>query len=116
MAQRWKTFTPNSTLPAADVNDVLNPSTADHLARAVAAGEATASVVANGNVDVTVSLPSGRFTSAPKIQLTLQGTSAGMVNMSAVIRTVSSTSFQFRVHNTGTTAGGIPVHWLAVQM
>lgn len=111
MASRWKTFTPNSTLPAADVNDILNPSTADHLARAVAVGTATIPASGTTSATLVVSLPAGRFTSAPMVFLNVN-------NQIYNARADNETATSFRIVMWYTTAMGSAtvIRWFAVQM
>lgn len=120
MAQRWKTFTPNSTLPASDVNDVLNPSTADHLARSVATGTANLSIAGGSNTTgfVSVSFPSGRFSSPPVVVATSGATTGNLASVSVYVSSITSTGFSLRVtaDNTPSTSQSAPVRWIAVEM
>lgn len=114
MASRWKTFTPNSTLPAADVNDCLNPQTADHIPRAQEVGTRSVTVAGSATTDFTVTLASGRFTGLPRVMLTGAGTQA--INCIYHIVSASSSSFTFRVRNTVTSSSSFQMYWHAIEM
>ena len=112
MASRWKTFQPNEILPAADVNDVLNPATANHIPRAVAAGRAT--VPGTIGATTAVTFPAGRFTSAPVVTATLNSSSGSHNYNAPRVFNVTATGFSLLTSISTTTAGEI--NWIAVQM
>lgn len=118
MAQRWKTFTANSTLSASDVNDVLNPSTADHIFRAVAAGKIGVPATANSVGNVTINFPAGRFTTPPLVVACFQSSSNVVIgNMSVLVNGVTTTSASLRINNASSTGfSSLDVAWIAVQM
>jgi len=114
MASRFKTFSPNSTLPAADINDCLNPATADHIARAQAAGSQSVTVPANGSTDYVIDLPAGRFTTWPYVQLT--GAGAQAVNCICTVYTVTATKLTIRIKSLVSSSSMFTVYWLATQI
>lgn len=79
---------------------------------AVAAGILTIASAAVGRTSYTVTTPVGRFTQAPVVQLTGQGTAPDTRSYS--VGTRSATSFMVWVY--ATAAGGTTVHWTAHQM
>ena len=111
MASKWKTYASNEILTATDVNDSLNPSTADHIPRAVAAGRAT--VPGTSGATTVVAFPAGRFSATPVVTATLNSAS-GSHNYNAV-RVYNTTSAGFSLL---TNVGSVPadVNWIAVQM
>lgn len=111
MASRWKTFQPNEILPAADVNDVLNPTTADHIPVAVAAGRRSQAVGTTA-FSVTVPFPAGRFTVAPVVTVSPEDTYPGAVSVSAT--GISTSGFTLRIERAASAT--TIVNWIAVQM
>ena len=119
MAQRWKTFNANTTLPASDINDCLNPSTAEHIPRAVAVGTATvASIPASGQGSLTVNFPVGRFSATPNVTITPNGSYAtAMRSILGAVSAITATGFTITAYNTSATAfTNIAFNWQAVQM
>lgn len=116
MAQRWKTFTPNAVLPAADINEVLNPSTADHIPRAVATGITSCTVDGQSSPSVAVTFPTGRFTSAPVVVATPSSPAGAANQVQAITSAVTASGFSIRLTRSLTGSSTvIPVHWIAIQ-
>jgi hypothetical protein len=64
-------------------------------------------------VNVTVTLPSGYFSSAPTVVATVAGTSTASAYF-PVLHTIASNQFQARVWRTvGTTAESLTLQWIA---
>lgn len=101
-----KTFLAGEVLTADAVNNELNPSTAAHLARAVAGGAVT--IPEQGYVDIT--FPVGRFSSPPIVMATIA--SGAGAYATAIARAVTVTKTGFRLISTA----GVAVSWLAVQV
>lgn len=110
-----KTFTSGSTLPAADINTYLNPSTADHIPAATAAGTAATPALAAGaglGSAVIVNFPAGRFTTPPVVVA-----STAQYRVVASTQLVTTTqAFFYLFNNTTGAAGASTLHWIAVQM
>ena len=107
MAQ-YKEFRPGEILRAEDINGVLNPTTASHIPRAVAAGTETM-----GSAQVqTVRFPSGRFTRPPIVTATVASGSGAFTWDAPKIINITATSFQIFAKN-GT---NVPINWIAIQM
>ncbi|WP_402843808.1 DUF859 family phage minor structural protein [Microbacterium sp. GXS0129] len=109
--KRWRV---NSTSPFVDWVKVYDENNYVRLPAAMAAGEvAHGAVGGNAGVSVTVTLPSGRFTQTPIIQLTSQ--SQQTLTLATITR--STTSVSIRVSNWATTASGSgSIGWTAIQM
>lgn len=72
-----KSFAEGEILTAADVNEVLNPTTAGHIPWAVAAGAASLTIpAAGGSASTAIVFPPGRFAVAPVVTLTPDTSSA----------------------------------------
>lgn len=110
-----KTFTSGSTLPASDINTYLNPSTAEHIAAATAAGTAPMPAVAAGagiGSGVVVNFPAGRFTAPPVVVAT-----SAQYRVTVTTQLVTATQAIFYLYNNTTgAAGASTLHWQAVQM
>lgn len=108
-----KTFANDEILTAQDVNTHLNPSTADHIPYAMAAGEVTVPVAGDprqGNKDVT--FPPGRFTVPPVVT-----TSVNHAYYSHSSNNVSTVGFNAYVDTSrNSTISSTVVRWTAVQM
>jgi hypothetical protein len=80
---------------------------------AQAQGAATLNLTTNPTASVTVTLPAGRFTQAPRVQLT----PSSSLWMPSLVSAITATSFSVIARNilatTGT--GTSDVHWLATQ-
>lgn len=118
MASTHKTFQDNEILTASDVNNALNPTTADHIPRAVATGRDLVPAPANDVGTLQVSFPTGRFSSPPTVVASIEGTSRYTGSMSANVNNITATSFELVMANNNTSTGfpTVPVRWIAVQM
>lgn len=116
MPSTWKTFAANEVLTAADVNNALNPSTAPHIARAVAAGTAVIST-SSATTSLVVPLPAGRFTAPPTVVITVYGTSGREHLYAYKVSATSSSQFTlWVVPFSGTSGtGNVSVNWIAMQ-
>ncbi len=110
----WKRWRVNSSSPFVDWVKVYDENNYVRLPAAMAAGEvAHGAVGGNAGVTVTVTLPSGRFTQTPILQLTSQ--SQQTLTLATTSRSTSSVSI--RVSNWATTATGSgSIGWTAIQM
>ena len=121
MASTFKTFVPNEILTADDVNDALNPTTADHIPRAVAANlESIACSAGSTGTQTSVATfdidyPPGRFSSAPVVTVHLQNTYLCR-SMVAVVTSRSSSGFSGTIYSSGTPAVTVGLAWHAIQM
>ena len=110
MATLRKTFLDGAVLPASDLNDALNPTTADHVPYATSAGSVTCSATSTG-----VIFPPGRFSATPIIELSIDST-----NLKLVARPINRTTNGFSVYlgNSDSTAltGSHTILWTATQM
>lgn len=116
MASTFKTFRPGEVLTAEDVNNALNPSTADHVPRAVAA-DVTLINATGSPTSQYVALPAGRFTDAPVVTISLNG-STGQEHLYHV-KTTSPTKNGFTIHLFALAGAGsatLRAHWHAIQM
>lgn len=118
MPSTHKTFMPGEVLSAADVNNALNPDTADHVAYAVAAGGFSAGQKSGVSYTHRVTFPAGRFTVAPIVVATIAN-SAGGTQLLQLVVTAATKDYADLVFFL--TTGSMSNHWCtanwtAVQM
>lgn len=109
-----KTFRTTEVLTADDVNRHLNPSTAEHIPYAMAAGVVEVTGPGNApNAAAPVTFPAGRFTQPPVVTATTRSSS-----MIPYISSPDASGFGAGVrHYQGSNfSSTIEVHWVAVQM
>lgn len=116
MASTHRTILTGDALTADYLNPLLNPSTADHIPYAMAAGTATATITTGGAIDVVVTYPAGRFSSTPIVTACPAMTHAGTIGSTVLVHTQSSTGFFIRFQQPSNVAGNFAIAWIAVQM
>ncbi|MDU5380545.1 hypothetical protein JMX17_06690 [Cutibacterium avidum] len=122
MSSTHKTFQTGEILSADDVNNALNPDTADHIARAITAGVTTIRTNSSPGTAqaVTVPLPSGRF-SKPPIVVTSVATAAGGTGK-IISRGYDTTPTTMKIclfmgdGQNLPSSQSVPVSWIAIQM
>lgn len=82
---------------------------AETLARASAAGSGTITAAANGTVNQLVTLPAGRFKTAPAV--TVNPITGAPKDRACAARDSTVTSFKFYLYST--TAGAVAFDWIA---
>ena len=113
MSSQHKTFVDNAVLTAAEINNNLNPTTADHIPYAAAAGALSAGFASQFRSRITVNLPSGRFTVAPVAMAAVSSQDCYVTVVSATSTTVTiDVTRRDFVAWTGTIYGS----WIALQM
>ncbi|MDU7361226.1 MAG: hypothetical protein E7L00_08485 [Propionibacteriaceae bacterium] len=117
-----KTFARGEILTAQDVNDYLNPSTAEHIPSAMAAGRASVTIpkgfTQGKSANVTITFPPGRFSQIPALTVTVwMGTSYAFVGVidsitkdRAVVSVVAPISWSIEAATT------VSMFWIAVEM
>lgn len=110
MATR-KTFARGEILTAQDVNDYLNPSTADHLATAVAAGTTEITGELGKSTISHINFPPGRFTEPPIVTTTIYSKSGSVGWNPPRIASVTASGFDVLTNH-----GSSAINWIAVQM
>lgn len=120
MGSVHKQFSEGEVLTHSDVNDALNPTTADHLAYAEAAG--TFQITYRGGTAATASVafPAGRFTQPPIVVVTIQSAAGNTAQQIVRAYSASTTGFTVAVlkaaGGTLPTSGWAPISWVAIQM
>lgn len=115
MPSTRKTFTDGEVLTAQDVNNALNPSTADHLATNVHLQLVTVSINNARYGDANITFPAGRFTTTP-IPLAAVYASGGDVSATARAWATSATAGVVRVGVPANATTSVQVAVFAVQM
>jgi len=115
-----KTFTSGERLFASDLNENF-----EHLDKKTSFGATLASgsltlnsVGQREEVSTFVKFPTGRFSSAPNVIVNWSRSDANTTNartMNAFATSITSSGFNFRITNNGTTASDVNGYWLAVQ-
>lgn len=122
MASIHKTFQVGEVLASADVNDGLNPATADHIPWAMDAGSANLTLTPGAAVAyLAISFAGSRFTKTPVVTATLAGAASGTKTLVARQWNTTTTGCTVGVYNP---AGNLPadvpstvsINWTAVQM
>jgi hypothetical protein len=114
MPSLHKSFVPNEILTADDINATCNPTTADHMPYAMAAGRV--GIVINGSsASATINFPPGRFTAAPLIF------PIHRENIRVILRIPSSSSTSALISvatadNSTVSNFNLTVDWSAIQM
>lgn len=122
MASIHKTFQVGEVLASADVNDGLNPATADHIPWAMDAGVANLALTPGAALaQLAISFAGSRFTKIPVVTVTLSGAAGGTQTLVARQWATSTTGCIIGVYNpAGNLPAGIPstvsINWTAVQM
>lgn len=122
MASRWQTFTPGQTLEAADLNDSLNPHTADHIPRATATGNIAPTQNHTGSyVKRTITFPAGRFSKPPLVFCQSNGGAAGgsnkvIISVGTVTPTTADIYFYPIAGQTFALSDWAGCYWHAIQM
>jgi hypothetical protein len=73
----------------------------------------------SGANHVTLTFPAGRFSVAPVVLLTFQSIPANTIYLDPRVSTITATSCEIYIYNTGTTTvaySGLHVAWTATQM
>lgn len=121
MGSVHKSFSEGEVLTHTDVNDALNPTTADHVPFAVWAGRVNVQCTAGqawGQQVVT--FPVGRFTKAPTVTVSIATGAGGTKNK--MIRHFGSSATQVTVgieqgqNGNLTETASVPVDVIAIQM
>lgn len=109
-----KTFAKNEILTSNDVNDYLNPASAEVIPYAVAAGTVTVQAASGspGVGSTPVTFPSGRFSATPVITVSAHSGAATVVNAQINNPTADGFDAVLLRNNTVETT----IHWIAVQM
>lgn len=122
MSSTHKTFQTGEILSADDVNNALNPDTADHIPRAMAAGTASLHTPSSSTVValVKIAFPAGRFTKTPVVTVSMATASGGLNKLVARAWDITPSGATLGVYQgdgqnvpSGAT---IPLSWIAVQM
>ena len=119
MASIHKTFQVGVVLASADVNDGLNPTTADHMPYAVASGTVSWSISSANSADAYVTFPSGRFTKTPTVMITPQSAGGGIQRIQFHAFPVTPTGVTIRgitYDASNTTIATQTIGWVAIQM
>ena len=119
MSSTHKTFQTGEILSADDVNNTLNPTTADHIAYAIESGLST---IPKGNSNIwslNVSFSPDRFSKPPVVVTAISTTAGGTANIACRVTGVTSESMKLYLLTTdGSKIGtkyGVPVTWIAIQ-
>lgn len=122
MSSTHKTFQTGEILSADDVNNALNPDTADHIARAIAAGVTTITTTSSPGTAqaVTVPLPPQRFSKPPIVVTSVNTAAGGSQKIISRGYDVAPTSMRLcLLMGDGQplpASMSVPVSWIAVQM
>lgn len=122
MSSTHKTFQTGEILSADDVNNALNPDTADHIARAITAGVTTIRTNSSPGTAqvVTVPLPSGRFSKPPIVVTSVATAAGGSEKIISRGYDVTITSMRLCLlmgdGHPLPASTSVPVSWIAVQM
>lgn len=118
-----KTFERGEVLTADDVNAYLNPETAPHLAKSVAAGTQSITIPAGSTYanapTVTVNFPAGRFAAAPTVVATVrQALTAWPITAMVRTKTATSVTFQISWDSSYGLSNSVTVNidWVAVEL
>lgn len=115
MASKHKVFQPNEILTAEDINDALNPQTADHIPKAMAAGTVQWDTDSNTTEELNVVFPTGRFTTTPVMTTSVTDSTAAPTYGNHVITQIDSTGAKVLVNN-GFGGRSRVLYWIAVEM
>ncbi|WP_130864640.1 hypothetical protein [Acidipropionibacterium timonense] len=122
MASTHKTFTRGEVLTSDDVNNALNPTTADHIPYAIATGTVTVTISASGTSGTgSITFPSGRFTSAPTVIIQPADTGSGANAWQWFSQAITASGATAVVNLTPGTSGlssstSHSAFWVAIQM
>lgn len=118
MATTHKTFTPGEVFRAEDVNNSLNPDTADHIPYAVAAGRVAAGAKSGATYTHRVTFPAGRFTVAPIVVALIDNAAAGTnaLQMNTTAVTKDYVDFVFWLASGSMSGVYCTCAWTATQM
>jgi hypothetical protein len=116
MATLHKTFIDGEILTASDVNTALNPTVADHIPYAMAAGTINFTMSGSTGAQLDVIFPTGRFTSAPIVVANVNSGAGGAIKATLLVISPSATQVSLRLELNSVSAGTYPVTWVAVQM
>ena len=116
MATLRKTFADGDILTAADVNNGLNPATADHIPYAVQTGVQSCAGSGTASPSTTaVTFAAGRFSAAPIIILSPDTTSLKLVAR-AINRATGGFSIYLGNSDGTALSGSFNIGWTAIQM
>ena len=119
MSSTHKTFQTGEILSADDVNNALNPTTADHIAYATDAGILTIPKGSAAIWSLNVSFAPGRFSKPPIVTTTVNTTAGGTSNVICRADKITAESMRLLLLTVdGSKIGtqyGVPVMWIAIQ-
>lgn len=119
MSSTHKTFQAGEILSADDVNNALNPATADHIAYATEAGISSIPKGSSSIWSLNVSFSPDRFSKPPIVTTTVNTTAGGTSNVICRVDKITTESMRLLLLTVDgsqiRTQYSVPVMWIAIQ-